>query len=177
MPGISSLAVDVSSMAVTGSSGLVSAIASVVAGAASAALTVSSAKIGISRQSLPTNVQYAGPLLAELRSMPSRRCMTRPQGMNIQHNLRAAAVTGSIAASVMATSVVAGSAVAASVVAASVVAASVDSVAVSVGFAVSVGLSSFLLLFMRPLSFVFNRESALGAINITDCQQRSLNNQ
>jgi hypothetical protein len=38
--------------------------------------------------------------------------------------------------------------------------------AVSAGFVVSVGLSSFLLLLRRTLNFAFNWESALGAVDI-----------
>ena len=74
--------------------------------------------------------------------------------MKTQGNLRAAAATGSVAAS----------------------AASVGLAAVSAGFVVSVGLSSFLLLLRRPFSFDFNWESALGAIVRNRSQQPFLEN-
>jgi hypothetical protein len=64
---------------------------------------------------------------------------------NIQEHLRAAAATGSVSASAAA--------------------ASVGLAAVSAGFVVSAGLSSFLLLLRRPLSFDLNWESALGAVD------------
>jgi hypothetical protein len=79
-------------------------------------------------------------------------CNAGPQEGKVAIYLRAAAATGSVAASAAA--------------------ASVGLVSISAGFVVSVGLSSVLLLLRRPLSFDFSWESALGAIEITASQQR-----